>query len=218
MRPAAAGALALGLTVLAACEQGAGGSGVGPAAPEPATAADAAAPAAALPAPAGAVASLPVPEGVPAPAPDAADALPVPQGAGVPPDPVAAPEVYMALQSDSAGLVSVVFAIDEARDGTPSDDPAIRLSPEAGDCNPQPLPRFGFPADAQPIFDATVAARPVTARMMPDFMAVTVTEAMIARGFAGGREQTRAQNICTRKLWEGIVAGDLGPALATAGQ
>ena len=141
------------------------------------------------------------------PAPDSA-ALPAPALPALPP-PV--PHIYLALQSDGAGRpVSAVFAIDAARDHTPSDDPAIRLTPENGLCNPQEMRNYDFaPEDAaRPVVGETEQTQGLTARDLPAFMAFSVTERMLSLGLAREREQTRALNICTRKLWERLVLAE----------
>jgi len=127
-----------------------------------------------------------------------------------------APDVYMALQPDSAGTVSVVFAIDSARDGPPSDDPAIRITPEGGRCNPQELSHFNFTAQAEPVFGRAQARAGVEAWQLPNFMAIAVSTALMRRGLAATREATRPHNVCTRKLWERV--GRVATAGALAGQ
>jgi hypothetical protein len=153
----------------------------------------------------------------PAPAPETtalpAPALPTPASPPV-------PHIYMALQSDDAGRpVSAIFAIDAARDNTPSDDPAIRITPEGGRCNPQEMRSYNFPPEdaARPVVGETEQAQGLTAGGLPDFMAVSVTESMLERGLASDREDTRALNICTRKLWEELVLSENAPGLV-AGQ
>ncbi len=160
---------------------------------------------------------------------DPAAALPAPtQGAG--PEPVRraplerppeldAPDIYMALQPDSTGNVSVVFAIDRARDNTPSDDPAIRLTPETGQCNPQQLRRFDFPDiyAGRPIYSALDAREKVGARELPAFLSTAVTTEMIRAGLARDPDDTRPQNICSFLLWQRLVDADYQAQLA-AGQ
>ena len=167
--------------------------------------------AAAPPEPRSAVEGLPAPEtgeALPEPSADAAQDSPRRERLR---DPAArAPEIYMDLQRDSAGLVSVIFATDASRDGTPGDDPAIRLSPEGGECNPQQMRRYAFPDGAAPVFGPPEASRGLTAADLPAFMAVAATETMLARGLAADREDTRPQNICTRKLWERLVTARTG--------
>jgi hypothetical protein len=129
-----------------------------------------------------------------------------------------APHVYMSLQPDRAGATSVVFAIDRSRDGTPSDEPAIRITPEAieaqsGRCNPQQLRYYKFPPESagRPVYGPDEAARGVDARTLPEFMATAVSAEMMARGLASDLEQTRPQNVCTRKLFEQtIIAATTG--------
>lgn len=178
--------LALALTaaaLLAACEAGPEGDAEAPAAPAPSIVDM-------LPAPEAAAESEPA-EGEPAEGTTAAPA---------------APHIYLALQPGSSGQPhSAIFAIDGARDGTPSDDPAIRLTPEDGNCNPQEMRRYGFPADAAPVVSEAEQARGLTAADLPDFLAASVTGRMIEAGLAAAPEETRALNICTRKLWERIV-------------
>jgi hypothetical protein len=157
--------------------------------------------------PGAAAAGLPLPEGVAPPAPAGDDD----EGAG--PD---APDIYMALQQGSDGTVSIVFAIDAARDGDPGDDPAIRLTPEAGLCNPQELRRYDFPARA--------AARPVFSRAetgvgpgeLPTFLATAVSTEMMAAGLAREPDDTRPQNLCTYELWRRLTGA--GEPRRLAGQ
>jgi len=157
-----------------------------------------------------------------APAPPQAPettALPdLPEPASPPARPV--PHIYMALQPGGAGrTVSAVFAIDAARDNTPSDDPAIRLTPERGLCNPQEMRSYDFPAEdaARPVVSEAEQAEGLTASDLPAFMAVSVTDKMLSLGLASDREQTRALNVCTRKLWERLLQDGNQPGLA-AGQ
>ncbi|MEM9060222.1 MAG: hypothetical protein AAGD13_07130 [Pseudomonadota bacterium] len=118
------------------------------------------------------------------------------------------PHVYMALQPDTAsGPTSVVFTIDRSRDNSPEDDPAIRITPEDGKCNPQELRRFEFPqASAQrPIFGPEEARRGITARDLPNFMAMMVTGEMMRQGMVVDPEASKPHNVCTRKLWERLI-------------
>lgn len=126
-------------------------------------------------------------------------------------DPAAAPipHIYLALQPGSAGRPhSVVFAIDAARDGSPSDDAAIRLTPENGNCNPQEMRRYDFPPDAVPVVSEAEQSRGLTARDLPAFLAAEVTGRMIDAGIAAEAEDTRPLNVCTRKLWESLVVAE----------
>ena len=144
-------------------------------------------------------------------------ALPAPALSALPP-PV--PHIYLALQSDGTGrTVSAVFAIDAARDHTPFDDPAIRLTPENGLCNPHEMRSYDFPPEdaARPVVSETEQAQGLTARDLPAFMAVSVTDKMLSLGLASDREQTRPLNVCTRKLWERLVLAGNQPGLV-AGQ
>lgn len=159
-------------------------------------------------------AQTPTPEPAPeiastnTPAPDLSDAssaLPEPGSAQTPP-PI--PHIYMSFQLDNTGIiVSAIFAIDAARDNTPSDDPAIRLSPEDGRCNPQEMRNYTFPPKdaATPVVGEAERARGLSAGDLPAFLAVSVTDAMLNRGLAVTRNDTRPLNICTRKLWENLV-------------
>lgn len=119
-----------------------------------------------------------------------------------------APHIYMALQRDGSRPVSVIFAIDESRDGTPQDDAAIRLTPEDGDCNAQGLRRYNFPEElrGRPIFSGDDLLRGVDPEQLPAFLAISVTEEMLRQNLASDREKTRAHNICTRKMWEAQLA------------
>jgi len=130
-----------------------------------------------------------------------------------------APHIYMALQPERGGRTSVVFAIDRSRDSTPSDEPAIRITPEeteaqSGRCNPQQLRYYAFPPESarNPVYGPEEAARGVVARDLPGFMATAVSSEMIVRGIADDLEQTRPQNVCTRKLFEQTIMA------ATTGQ
>ncbi len=117
------------------------------------------------------------------------------------------PQIYMALQPDPGGPTSVVLAIDRSRDKTPSDDPAIRITPENGACNPQQLRYFDFPpAQAErPVYGPDEAARGITARELPDFMATAVTSAMLADGLIDKPDDSQPQNVCTRKLLQRLI-------------
>ena len=118
-----------------------------------------------------------------------------------------APIIYLALQDDPSGTTSVIFAIDEARDATPLNDPAIRLTPEEGQCNPQELRGYPFPLASarEPVFGPREIAAGVSAQDLPSFMAVAVTKAMLDQGLITKPEQSQPQNVCTRKLWEQLV-------------
>ncbi len=143
----------------------------------------------------------PAPPPAPATTARPAPALPTP-------GPTPVPHIYMALQSDDAGRpISAIFAIDVARDNTPSDDPAIRITPEGGRCNPQEMRNYNFPPEdaARPVVSETEQAQGLTAGGIPDYMAVIATESMLERGLASDREDTSALNICTRKLWVWVV-------------
>lgn len=134
--------------------------------------------------------------------------LPLP---GETPSPQAAENVshvYMALQPDAGGgPLSVVFAIDRSRDNTPQDEPAVRLTPENGECNPQQLRRFAFPeeARAKPTFGPEEVRRGISARELPNFMAIAVTSEMMQQGLIIEPEESKPQNVCTRKLWELMI-------------
>jgi len=146
----------------------------------------------------------------------AAAALPVP---GARPG-QQVPHVYMALQPEGPGKpISVVFAIDAARDNTPSDDPAVRITPENGLCNPQDMAFYNFPPQyaARPVVSELDGEEGLTAADLPGYMAIAVTNEMLNLGLAAEPEETRPQNVCTRKLWEQLVAAENAPARA-AGQ
>lgn len=157
--------------------------------------------------------ALPLPDGLPNPADD--PTLRTAERAAR----IAAetPHIYFSVQAERGRPVSVVFAIDAARDNTPADDPAIRLTPAEGDCNPQELRRYAFPAAdaARPAFSEAEALRGVTAAELPRFLAAAVTERMLEADLAAEPEDTRPQNVCTRKLWERLTTP---PATADAGQ
>ena len=132
-----------------------------------------------------------------------ASALPQPGQPAAP----AVPHIYLALQPGGTGHpVSAIFAIDAARDGNPSDDPAIRLTPDAGRCNPQEMRRFDFPPEAAtPVVSEAEQGRGLTAQDLPRFLAAAVTGRLIEAGLASEPEDTRPLNVCTRKLWERLV-------------
>ena len=118
------------------------------------------------------------------------------------------PHVYMVLQPDAgAGPLSVIFAIDRSRDNTPQDDPAFRLTPENGQCNPQELRRFKFPEESRkrPTFGPEDVQNGVSARELPNFMAIAVTGEMMRQGLIVEPEESKPQNVCTRKFWELMV-------------
>lgn len=118
-----------------------------------------------------------------------------------------APRIYMTLQPDPSGPTSIVFAIDQARDNTPLNDPAIRLTPEEGQCNPQELRGYPFPLGSarRPVFGPQEVRSGVTARELPNFMAMAVTSEMLRQGLAVQPQDTQPQNVCTRKLWEQLI-------------
>lgn len=118
-----------------------------------------------------------------------------------------APRIYMALQPDPGRATSVVFAIDQARDSSPLNDPAIRLTPEEGECNPQELRGYPFPLAAakRPVFGPEEAKSGISARDLPGFMASAVTAEMLRQGLITDPEQSQPQNVCTRKLWERLI-------------
>ena len=121
----------------------------------------------------------------------------------------AAPHIYMVLQPDPSGPLSVIFAIDAQKNDTPQDDPAIRITPEDGKCNPQDLARFNFPKDQiKPVFGPDQAFAGITARDLPNFMAMAVTAAMLDRGLITEVDQSKPQNVCTRKLWEQLTVNE----------
>ena len=117
------------------------------------------------------------------------------------------PHIYMAIQPGDDGAISVVFAIDKGRNKTPGDDPAIRLTPEDGKCNPQELRRFAFPGQTaeKPVFGPDQVKDGVTAKELPRFMAMSVTADMLRQGLVTDVEASKPQNVCTRKLWERLI-------------
>ena len=121
-----------------------------------------------------------------------------------------APHIYMSLQPNDAGPVSIVFAIDAGKNNTPGDDPAIRLTPEDGKCNPQELRRFSFPAAAaqKPTFGPEQVGAGLTAKELPAFMATAVSAEMMSRKLVSDVEESKPQNVCTRKLWEQIIVNE----------
>lgn len=122
----------------------------------------------------------------------------------------AAPHLYMAVQPDSGGPTSVVFAIDESRDNTPSDDPAIRITPVDGQCNPQQLRWHEFSPEQseRPAYGPEEAARGITAQELPAFMATLVTSEMLEAGLISDPEESRPQNVCTQKLLQQMIIAE----------
>lgn len=121
------------------------------------------------------------------------------------------PHVYMSLQKGGGSVpTSIVFAIDRSRDNSPQNDSAIRITPEDGLCNPQELQRFNFPSDSarRPVFGPEEARRGITARELPNFMAMMVTSEMMRRGMIVEPDESKPQNVCTRKLWERMVVNE----------
>lgn len=163
------------------------------------------------PAPSNATTALPEPQVPPAaaqlPAPDASLQL-EPEEQRIALAASQAPQIYMAIQQDGSRPISVIFAIDESRDGTPENDPAIRLTPTEGECNPQAMRSYDFPSpfgDA-PVFGSDQVLQGVSADQLPSYLAIEVSQSIMALGIAGTLEDTRPQNICTRKLWEAQLA------------
>ncbi|MEL7088838.1 MAG: hypothetical protein AAGL98_10445 [Planctomycetota bacterium] len=116
----------------------------------------------------------------------------------------------MSLQADPSGPISIVFAIDAAQNDTPRDDPAIRITPEDGKCNPQEMRRFEFPPDIRrPVFGPDEAFSGVLPEELPNFMAMAVTSEMLRRGIINEPEESHPQNVCTRKLWERMIVNEL---------
>src|SRR5690625_5149724 len=122
----------------------------------------------------------------------------------------AAPHLYMELQPDSGGPISVVFAIDGSRDNTPSDDPAIRITPMDGQCNPQQLRWHEFSPEQseRPAYGPEQAARGITAQELPAFMAALVTSEMLEAGLISDPEESRPQNVCTQKLLQQMIIAE----------
>ena len=120
------------------------------------------------------------------------------------------PHIYMAIQAGGSGSTSVIFAIDRDRNQSPSNDPAIRITPENGQCNPQEMQYYNFPTGAagRPIFGPQEAASGVSARELPNFMAMAVTSEMLRRGLIVQPDDSKPQNVCTRKLWEQLVVNE----------
>lgn len=122
----------------------------------------------------------------------------------------AAPHIYMSLQPDPSGPTSIVFAIDADKNDSPQNDPAMRITPEDGKCNPQELRRYNFPEDLRrPIFGPDEAYRGITPQDLPNFMAMAVTSEMMRRGMIEEPEQSQPQNVCTRKLWERMIINEV---------
>ena len=152
--------------------------------------------------------------------------LPVPQAGGAaqatgpirrPVDPASVRNIYVAFEGRKTGTVSVIFAVDQDRSGTPTDDRAIRISPENSECNPQELTRYDFPAGTAPVFGVEQVEQGLTPAELPRFLAASVTGQMIARDLADDEDDTLPQNVCTRKLWE-LLAELEQQRAAAAGQ
>lgn len=127
------------------------------------------------------------------------------------------PHIYMALQPEGPGKpISVVFAIDASRDNTPSDDPAVRITPDGGLCNPQEMRFYRFPEryGARPVVSEIEQDEGLSVLDLPNLMAISVTNEMISEGLVTTPEQTRPQNVCTRKLWERLILAENRPAPA----
>ena len=159
---------------------------------------------------AGRALAVPVTPELAAPATAAAAGPAEPAAAARGPVPAAArdvPQIYMALQPDAGGPTSVILAIDASRDNTPSNDPAVRITPDNGACNPQQLRYFNFPPERaqRPIYGPEQAARGVTARELPDFMAMAVTSEMMTAGLIDDPDESKPQNVCTRKLLQRLI-------------
>lgn len=156
--------------------------------------------------PAGGQAAAPAASAQPAPAqPTPATETPEQRAAAQAAEDV--PRIYMALQPDPSGPTSIIFAIDRGRDETPLNDPAIRLTPEQGQCNPQELRGYPFPLSAarRPVFGPQEALSGISARDLPSFMAMAVTSEMMRQGLVVEPQQSKPQNVCTRKLWERLI-------------
>lgn len=123
-----------------------------------------------------------------------------------------APHIYMALQEDGSRPLSIIFAIDEGRDGSPNNDPAIRITPDDGSCNPQAMRNYNFPAPYnRPVFSGDQVLQGVRADQLPAFMAIAVSERIVGLGLRPTLQDTRPQNICTRKLWEAQLENPVQP-------
>ncbi|MBK0400186.1 hypothetical protein H0I76_13390 [Limibaculum sp. M0105] len=206
MKPTAA-LLVLGLGVLAGCASDGDRAGGGA---NEATAGAAGATGAATEDTAGGTATGGAGSAVPRPG----SSLPTPQsGAQANPGGLQRPvdsddvrDIYLAFEGSPGSTISVVFAIDRNADGTATGEPALRLSPENGECNPQEMRSYNFAPDSTPVFGIAQARRGVTPTELPRYLAASVTEAMLSRGLAATQEETLPQNVCTRKLWEALVA------------
>ena len=110
-------------------------------------------------------------------------------------------------------------ASEPARDNTPADDAGVRRTQADGRCNPQEMGSYDFPPQdaARPGVSEAEQAEGLTARDLPAFMAVSVTDKMLSLGLASDREATRSLNVCTRTLWERLLLTGTQPGL-TAGQ
>ena len=159
--------------------------------------------------------AVPAPPSSAAPLPEA-DILPVPVapplgGNLTPAD--SAPLVYMGLSQRPGGVIAVIFVMDRDRDGDPYNDPGAELRPADGECNLTDVEDHDLAPEyaERPVFGPDDARQGVTPDVLPAFMAVAVSSAMIEAGLAEGPGETHAQNVCTRKYWERLV-GQTGAA------
>ncbi|MEL6775317.1 MAG: hypothetical protein AAFP23_11160 [Pseudomonadota bacterium] len=116
------------------------------------------------------------------------------------------PSIWMGIETDAQQTTSIVFAIDGALNGTPSDDTAVRITPietgdGAGNCDINELERYDFASNG-PVFNHNQANQGVLPSEIPRYLAFTASQAMVSAGLAADAEGTVPQNICTRKFWE----------------
>lgn len=174
-RPAALALMAAALT-LAACAEGGDD-------PAPSTASDA-----------------------PAEAAPAAPETAAPATAGKQYAPEDVPAIWMGIEGGEGRPTSVVFAIDGALDGSVANDKAVRITPVptaggAGNCDIKDLEGYNFTSTG-PIFSHVQANQGVQPSEIPQYLAFTASQSIVASGLAADAEGTVPQNICTRKFWE----------------
>ena len=87
---------------------------------------------------------------------------------------------------------------------------AYQLDAREADAIRQELRRYDFPPDAaaRPIFGPDEAAAGITARDLPNFMAMAVTSEMLRQGLIDEVEESKPQNVCARKLWERMILNE----------
>jgi len=129
------------------------------------------------------------------------------------------PDYYMAIQQSGGQPISIIFAMDQNHDGNPSNDQAVRLTPENGLCNPADMRFYKFPKRyREPVYSFREYRQGIRVQDIPALMAVRVTEELIALGLAEEPQDTHRYNVCARKHWEQLIYQETIRARAAAGQ